>query len=79
MEIQKKHSNSINKSFYYKTDYNSVVISENVVEVINKLKQEPGDDLSLSGATLAETCIRHGQLISGSGKSPTWEKGTAQK
>lgn len=43
-----------------KADYNSVVISENVVEEIKKLKQEPGDDLSLSGATLAETCIRHG-------------------
>jgi dihydrofolate reductase len=43
-----------------KADYNSVVISENVVEEIKKLKQEPGDDLSLSGATLADICIRHG-------------------
>jgi dihydrofolate reductase len=37
-----------------------VVISENVVEVIKKLKQEPGDDFSLSDTTLTETCIRHG-------------------
>jgi dihydrofolate reductase len=43
-----------------KADYNSTVISENVVEEIKKLKSEPGDDLSLSGATLAETCIKSG-------------------
>ena len=43
-----------------KTDFNSTVISENVVEEILKLKRDPGDDLSLSGATLAETCIKNG-------------------
>ncbi len=41
-------------------DYNTTIVSENVVEAIKKLKREPGGDISLSGATLAETCIRHG-------------------
>jgi len=41
-------------------DYNATVISENAIEEIRKLKKKPGEDLSLSGATLAETCIENG-------------------
>jgi dihydrofolate reductase len=40
--------------------YSSTIISSNVVEEIRKLKSWAGGDISLSGATLAETCIRHG-------------------
>lgn len=41
-------------------DFNTTVISENLVEEIQKLKRETGNDLTLSGATLAETCIKSG-------------------
>jgi len=41
-------------------DYNTTVISENSMDEIRKLKKKPGQDLSLSGATLAETCIKNG-------------------
>ncbi len=43
-----------------KADYNTTIISDNVVEEIRQLKNQSGQDLSLSGATLAETCIKHG-------------------
>ncbi len=57
--IWRKKPKYIFSKILKKADFNSVIISENVVEEIKKLKQDPGDDLSLSGATLAETCIRN--------------------
>jgi dihydrofolate reductase len=45
-----------------KADYNATIISNNVVEEIHKLKSQAGEDLSLSGSALAETCIKHGMV-----------------
>jgi dihydrofolate reductase len=36
------------------------LVSGDAAEAIRRLKAEPGGDLSLSGADLAATCIRHG-------------------
>lgn len=45
-----------------KVDWNSRLVRDNVAEEIRTLKEQPGQDLSIGGATLAATALRLGLI-----------------
>jgi dihydrofolate reductase len=45
-----------------KVEWNSRLVKENAVEEVRKLMAQPGKNLSVGGATLAATLMKHGLI-----------------